>query len=165
MHKYAGVGARKTPLNVQFIMTKTATFLENNNYKLLSGGAAGADQAFERGAKFLRESFYAKDATKAAMDIAKKYHPAWDRMGKYAQQLHGRNAFQVLGRDLIHPVDFVICWTPDGCETHTDRTRATGGTGTAISIADAAGIRVYNMFNESSLEELRELFRTIKGRK
>lgn len=163
MKYYAGIGSRKAPENILRLMQKTAAWLEKRDYVLRSGGAQGSDQAFERGVEAKKEIFYAKDATSAAMDVAKNYHPAWNRMGSYAQKLHARNAFQVLGNPLyLKPVDFVICWTPDGCESHASRSIASGGTGTAISIANANDIPVYNLFNDSSVLKLREFFRTIK---
>ena len=164
MKYYAGIGSRNTPIDVMNAMTKTAKWLEKFNYVLRSGGAKGADTAFEQGITNpnMKQIFYQNDATEEARKIAKRYHPAWDRMSNFAKNLHGRNAFQILGRDLETPVDFVICWTPDGAETHKDRQYETGGTGTAISIANANGIRVYNFANENSINELRELFKDIK---
>ena len=159
--KYAGIGSRNTPVEVLNTMTNIATWLAKRNYILRSGGAKGADTAFEKGAK-LKEIFYANDADNASMIVAQNYHPAWNSCGSYAKKLHARNAFQILGKPLyLDSVDFVICWTPDGCETHATRTRETGGTGTAISIASDNDIRVYNLFNESSINELRELFKTM----
>ncbi len=66
-----------------------------------------------------------------------------------------RNCYQVLGEDLSTPVDFVVCWTPDGAESETSR--KTGGTGQAIRIAADLGIRVYNLKNRKSREEIYEL--------
>jgi len=160
--KYAGIGSRNTPIEILHTMTNIATWLSNKHYTLRSGGAKGADTAFEQGA-YYKEIFYANDATKEAMIIAQNYHPAWNSCSPYAKQLHARNAFQILGKPLyLDSVDFVICWTPDGCETHATRTRETGGTGTDISIASDNDIRVYNLANDSSIQELRELFKKMR---
>jgi len=161
MKAYAGVGSRNTPQNILDIMTKTAIFLEKRGYTLRSGGAKGADLAFENGVKELKEIYYAKDATEQSLIIAERYHPQWHRMGTYAKKLHGRNSFQILGKHLNDPVDFVICWTPDGCEHHIDRKITTGGTGTAISIASNSKIKIYNLYNEESINDLRTLLRTL----
>ena len=48
-HRYAGIGSRNTPENIQAIMTKLATKLESLGWVLRSGGADGADSAFELG--------------------------------------------------------------------------------------------------------------------
>lgn len=144
MSFYTGVGSRKTPQEILQQMTAIAFDLALKGYALRSGGAVGADKAFEKGAN-LKEIYYAKDATKEAEEIAAYFHPVWDRLSLFAKKLHARNAFQVLGRDLKTPSDFLICWTPDGATTHKERSRATGGTGTAISIADYFGVKVYNL--------------------
>ena len=46
-----------------------------------------------------------------AEQIASSVHPAWDRCNEYARKLHTRNVAQVLGADLKHHVDFLVCWT------------------------------------------------------
>lgn len=56
-----------------------------------------------------------------------------------------RNAYQVLGKNLKSPVKFVLCYTDDGCQTDAERTRKTGGTGQAITIADFNNIPVINL--------------------
>ena len=162
MKAYTGIGSRTTPLEIQVTMTNIASWLEAKGYTLRSGGAKGADSAFEKCIKINKEIYYASDANELSMTIAAKYHPAWDKVGEYAKKLHARNAFQILGASLNDPVDFVICWTSCGCESHSTRTMATGGTGTAISIASMNGIRVYNLKNDKSINELRELLKTIK---
>ena len=148
MFFYTGVGSRKTPPDVLALMSRIARKAAQSGYVLRSGGADGADKAFESGCDMVRgpkEIYYAKQATVEAMAIAAKFHPAWHACTEYARKLHGRNAFQVLGITLDKPSDRFICWTPDGCVTHAQRSRATGGTGTAISIADAYGIAVCNL--------------------
>jgi len=161
MKAYAGVGSRNTPQNILDIMTKTAIFLEKRGYTLRSGGAKGADTAFENGVKKLKEIYYANDATEQSLIIAERYHSHWHRLGSYAKKLHGRNSFQILGKTLNSPVEFVICWTPDGCERHIDRKITTGGTGTAISIASSSKIKVYNLYNNESIDKLRALLKTL----
>ena len=143
---YTGVGARKTPANILQLMTQIAIKLSSMGFTLRSGGAAGADLAFEQGAT-LKQIFHANMATEQAMAIAAAFHPAWNKMGSYAQKLHGRNAFQVLGPSLCEPSTFLVCWTPDGCKSHATRTRATGGTGTAISIASHYRLSINNLAN------------------
>ncbi len=155
---YTGVGARKTPLDILNLMTQIAFKLHKLGYWLRSGGADGADTAFERGALHNKRIFYANDTTKEAMDIAAYFHPAWGRCSIFAKKLHGRNAFQVLGRDLNKPSQLLICWTPDGCITHTGppgigRSSNTGGTGTAISIASHYGVPVHNLARLDCLEQ------------
>lgn len=46
---YAGIGSRNTPVHIQTKMEDLAEALVAHGYILRSGGAAGADSAFERG--------------------------------------------------------------------------------------------------------------------
>lgn len=87
-------------------------------------------------------------------NIAKTVHPAWGVLTKAPKLLHARNVGQILGEDCDTPVKFVVCWTPDGCEKESDRTHKTGGTGTAIVLADRYGIPIYNLYNKSSIDRL-----------
>jgi hypothetical protein len=47
---YAGIGSRETPSDVCSQMTELAKQLDAENWILRSGGAKGADSAFENGA-------------------------------------------------------------------------------------------------------------------
>lgn len=146
---YTGVGSRKTPAWALELMKKMAAKLSADGWVLRSGGADGADSAFEVGAGDRKEIYRAHHCTPEAMAVAAKFHPAWHRCGAFARKLHGRNSFQVLGRDLNAPSAFLVCWTEDGCCRHADRSIRTGGTGTAISIADAHGVEILNLQNPS----------------
>ena len=150
---YTGVGSRKTPTNILKIMEAVARKLASEGWVLRSGGALGADRAFEKGSS-QKEIFYAQDANFESKSVAKKFHPAWDRLSEYVKKLHARNAFQVLGRDLKSPSGFLLCWTPDGAISHNERTIKTGGTGTAISIASANNIPVFNLHRKDHLERV-----------
>ena len=148
MKYYTGVGSRKTPQHILDFMNRLAHKFASLGYILRSGGAKGADTAFANGAEGLVKIYRPEHATPEAMAIAEKVHPAWHLCDGYARALHARNAFQVLGDDLKTPSSMLVCWTPDGCRSHATRTRYTGGTGTAISIASNHGIRVANLAYE-----------------
>lgn len=156
MKYYTGVGSRNTPRDILQLMGDIAHKLAVRNFILRSGGAKGADKAFEYGAGPLavKHIYYADQANDAAMAIAKQFHPAWNRCNDYARKLHGRNAFQVLGDNLNEPSNFLICWTSDGCISHSTRTIKTSGTGTAISIAEAYNIPIFNLQREDHLSRL-----------
>lgn len=145
MPHYAGIGSRSTPQDVLDLMTQIAERLNRDHFILRSGGAKGADTAFEMGADVC-EIFLARDATAESMAIAAQVHPAWERCNDYARKLHGRNAFQVLGRNLDSKVSFVICWTPGAA--------AVGGTATAIRIAERHGIPVFNLADPATRNRL-----------
>jgi len=146
---YTGVGSRETPEDVREAMTIMASILEDNGYTLRTGDARGADAAFRQGvaSKENVKAYSVDDVNDKALELGKKYHPAWERVGSYGRKLHARNSFQVLGDDLDDPKPsmFLICWTPDGATSDDERSIDTGGTGQAISIADDFNIPVYNL--------------------
>jgi hypothetical protein len=153
---YAGVGSRSTPPDILQLMTRVARRLDTLGWTLRSGGARGADRAFELGAT-KKQIFYAEDCTPLAMSISKIYHPAWDCIPEWAKKLHGRNAMQILGPHLDIPSAFVVCWTPDGAQVTEETTRKSGGTGQAIRIADAHNIPIFNLKHKDALQRLAKI--------
>jgi hypothetical protein len=147
MRYYTGIGSRQTPPTALEAMTVAATALEKAGYTLRSGGAAGADTAFEAGVKnkeiylpwpgFNGRTSPFHSPTSAAFEMAEWIHPAWERCSSGARCLHARNCHQVLGLDLQTPSEFVLCWTPGG--------EVVGGTATALRIAAIRNIPIYNM--------------------
>jgi len=134
---YAGVGARATPNHDLLQILIASASLEAEGMVLRSGGAKGADYAFELGVKDERKQiFTAEDCTFAAEIMAENFHPNWAACQPYVRRLMGRNAMILLGEDLKTPVDFVLCWTPDG--------KITGGTGHTLRMAMFHGIPIYN---------------------
>lgn len=151
MRKYAGIGSRQTPVEILEDMRRLGRDLAENGWVLRSGGADGADSAFEAGCDLMKgskeiflpwmgfngnESPLFNPSVNAAY-IASTLHPAWDKLSYGAQKLHARNCHQILGEHLDDPVDIVICWTPGG--------EVVGGTATAIKLAEQHGIRVINL--------------------
>ena len=155
---YAGVGSRETPKKVLDKMTYLASVFRKAGYVLNSGGANGADSAFEDGALDQKQIFLPWNGYNGrtakykiydeAYEIASKLHPNWERLKDSVRALMARNTHQVLGVDLKTPVDFLLCWTADACISHETRTPETGGTGLAISIACTNGIPIFNLADE-----------------
>jgi len=146
---YAGIGSRRrTPTFIHTMMTQIASKLEKQGYILRSGGAQGADKAFEAGVVLPehKQIFRAKDATYEAMTMAAQYHGYWERCTPIARKLHGRNSMIIMGRNLKVPVQFVICYTPDG--------KSSGGTGLGINMSTASEIPVFNLY----FKEVQERF-------
>lgn len=157
---YTGIGSRKTPVDVIGDMIALGKFYAERGYTLRSGGANGADSAFEIGCdhgKGLKEiyipwkgfngsasKFY--DIPVEAAEIAKKYHPVWDKCTQGTKKLHSRNVCQVLGLDLNTPSNLLICWTPDGAEI--------GGTALAIKVAKAYGVQIINLGVSNCLRQV-----------
>lgn len=152
MKKYfAGIGSRETPEDILKLMRGTTKGLYRKSYILRSGGAQGADSAFEDGVPqgSRKEIFYANDKLPLWTNVfTDMFHPAPDKLKDYPRKLMNRNAMQILGRDGDTPVEFVVCWTRDG--------KYAGGTGQAIRIAEYFGIPVFNLKNDGALEELKD---------
>lgn len=196
--RYAGIGSRETPIEIQKSMYKVAKWLESKGYILRSGEALGADKAFEganqpwekegvihgtkdfsksknkvtrwsayeEGNKNIlitkKETFKSSDANEIVRSIAKEIHPAKEKLQGIALDLMARNTFQVFGKDLNTPVDFVLCWTPlnkkgELVEHHDNRDSTTGGTGQAISMASLKGIPVINMAGKDWRKKLADI--------
>jgi len=151
MKYYAGIGSRETPETVKIKMELIAQMLANKGYTLCSGGAEGADRAFERGAG-PKEIYYSRDATQEGINLALEYHPnpkALMAKGDYVLGLMGRNMHILLGMDLNSPVDFVVCWTKDGGPT--------GGTGQALRYCMKNNIKIYNLYDAEQEKALYKL--------
>lgn len=149
---YTGIGSRQTPESVVSRMKEIAKRLALYGYTLRSGGAEGADTAFESGAR--RTEIYLPwkgfndhtselhevehQAIKKAMDI----HPAPHKLSDGVKKLHGRNVYQVLGKGMNNPSEFVVFWAPE------KNGKVEGGTATAVNLARAEGIPTFNLYSE-----------------
>jgi len=160
---YAGIGSRETPESIRPTINAIVQFLHEEGYTMRSGGAPGADEMFETAHpdKAMREIFlpwYCFQSnysplcivTEEAIQFSLQFHPnpsALKTQG--ARQLMGRNAYQVLGLDLKTKADFLVCWTPNGADSDSDASviRNSGGTGQAMRIAKAYGIKFWNLKN------------------
>lgn len=155
---FTGIGSRETPKDVLTQMTRIATCLYNKGFGLRSGAAPGADTAFELGVGDKKQifvpwnNFQGKKLEYQVWDecyeMAAKHHPGWAYLSNGAKALMARNVLQVLGPNMNEPSEFVICWTQDGAYTRDMRSRKTGGTGLAISIACEHGVPVFNLQNK-----------------
>jgi len=148
---YTGIGARKTPDNIIKAMVGVGIYMADHGHTLRSGGAHGADAAFERGcdrARGLKEIYLPYQGFKHnksplhhvgldAQDVAALFHPAWERCDPYTRHMMGRNSYQILGADLKTKTNVVFCWTPGG--------KVVGGTGQALRMAIHYGIPVFNL--------------------
>jgi hypothetical protein len=165
---YAGIGSRKTPETILEQMQSIAEYLDSTGYILRSGAAEGADKWFELGAKdkeiFLpwkefngNSSGFYPPSEQAQVLAHELLSYKWKNLSHGAKLLHSRNCHQVLGPDLDTPVDFVLCWTPDGAENECQLTSKSGGTGTAILLASKFNIPVINMKNLNWRDKFQEV--------
>lgn len=167
---YTGIGSRETPEEVLVVMEDLAVQLERRGYTLRSGGADGADSAFERGAITKKEIWLPWDrfnnhvtdnkqyfippkaTERLAVEIARRIHPAWGRLSEGARRLHTRNVYQVLGCDLNRPSEFVIAWA------RVKNGRPTGGTATALKLATELNIPCFNLFEPNALDVFKSIY-------
>ncbi len=150
MKKYAGIGARSTPNHIIKLMEDLGCILAKKGALLRSGGANGADVAFERGCnkgngqkKIFRPS---DDISVECQKLAEKYHPNWSACSWFAKKAHSRNCQIVLGENLDSPVDAILCWTEKG--------QVVGGTGQALRLAKAYNIKILNLGNDADYRTL-----------
>jgi hypothetical protein len=137
---WTGVGSRRAPESVRPLFVNIARRFAFGpiGWTLRSGGADGPDTWCEVETPVRqREIYRPDDVCDRALKIAASVHPAWDRCNEYARLLHGRNAYQVLGRSLDAPSRVLVCWTPDG--------ETVGGTATAIRLAELHEVETINL--------------------
>ena len=160
MYSIAGIGSRETPSDVLVEMTKIGEWCKEINFTLRSGHADGADWAFEIGAQenctaYLPWNGFNKHLVSKAdwvvyernpetVALARKYHPAYDRLSFGAKKLMERNVWQVLGPTLNNKVAVIVCWTKGG--------KGEGGTGQALRVARGYNIPVIDFGKDPSLK-------------
>ena len=173
---YCGIGSRDTPQHILNIMHHIAAYLGTQGWTLRSGGAPGADSAFEKGASDVNAAmeiylpwenfnhskselhpkkypFSMEERTYAA-----QHHPAWNKCSPSARLMHQRNVRQIIGLEPLHgeivmPSKFVVCWTRDGL--------LNGGTAQALRIANSLAIPVINLGHATSASRLEGLVKEI----
>jgi hypothetical protein len=175
---YAGIGSRESPPMVLAVLELLAVRLARAGFVLRSGGAPGADTAFETGSDraggskeiYLPWKGFNGNRSeryvipKEAFALAEEFHPLG--RGLHAKpavhKLMARNCQQMLGQNLDSPVAFVVCWTSGG--------RLLGGTAQALRIAQERGIQVANLGDALTMREIsselnleRELERSRRG--
>lgn len=168
---YAGVGARITPVKVQQQMASLAMMLGCQGWTLRSGGQQkGADQAFEDGCLAVRgkmeiflpwdgfcnkkhdpDKGYFSTLDRIVIEKSKAFHSNPNRLNEIGERYMGRNLQIIMGDDLNAPVDMIICWTEGG--------KVKGGTGHDIRVAKHYGIPVFNLWDDTCLDDLETFLR------
>lgn len=173
-----GVGSRETPKPILELIRKVSKKLVLSGYTLRSGGAYGADTAFyegwwdaykedqcvpeteiylpwdgfnyhRAGKNYLVVND--KEILSQAEELVNEIHPAVNRLNRGAKALHTRNCFQVLGRDLSAPSTLFLCYAKVD-----SKGEPSGGTRTAIKLAEKYNIKVTNLFVQEDLERVQK---------
>ena len=181
---YAGVGSRLTPPTVLEHMSKLAEVLANAGFWLSTGGASGADNAFENGALLARAPvtvhipwpqynhyrpgfdlstntivIHPRPTDTIAgltyQELARRHHPAWHRCSRGARALFTRNVSILAGT------------TPQGSTPRPIRAvvaftpngkshgRPAGGTGHTLRVAGGLSIPTINLSPKTSRRDNR----------
>ena len=174
---YTGIGSRSTPQPILELMRLIACCMGERGHTLRSGGARGADTAFEEGCDLAdgskeifvpvssgssygishrlkdRRGQFTNVLLEGVVESARICAVAllgkahWENLTPYGRLAHARNVMQVLGIHLDTPSKAVICWTPGGSEY--------GGTRTALRMANEHGIPIYNLYYPDIAEAYR----------
>lgn len=164
------VGSRDVTAEEYALMVGIGERLAELGWVIRSGGADGADSAFEEGwdnkGSSLKEiyipwqGFNGRRAGSgviianhlgsftAAKQMASEIHPAWDKCSIGAQGLHARNCYQVLGRNLDKPSTMLIACAPEVGDS------VKGGTRTAWEVARKHKVKCFNLRNTADLERI-----------
>ena len=157
---YVGAGMSTAPKDTLDLMEDAAQMLAAEGVHLRTGCGQGPCEAFVRGAKdpslysiFLpaltwgnlsvnQPSVYAAyDKHLANFEYAtnygRKFYPDWVGQAGTVQFMMAMVSYQVLGKDLLDPAGFVLCWTPDGIGRDT--------TAQVIRLAQAHSIPIFDL--------------------
>lgn len=168
-----GIGSRDIDA-IQFeICQNLATVLANKGWHLRSGGARGADSAWELGFSGSdRKTIYLPernfngrgnapcfkvpsefgDLWFEAQEIASRLHTRFDELDEFSRNAHTRNVFQVLGDDLKSKADLVVACAPPRGRT------VKGGTATAFNLAKGLRITTFNLWEPQDREALYKIY-------
>jgi len=169
---YAGIGSRSSPRPALILISRIARVLADYGLILRSGGAPGADTAFEEGCDqgrgkkeiFLPWKGFNKNASPLytppgkAEEIAALLHPNWRAVRPQYRAFHARNVQQVYGLDLDTAASFVLFWAPE------ENGRVQGGTATAVHLAREMRIPTFNLWNPAISQQWREVVASYRER-
>jgi len=164
-------------------MHHVACYLYAEGWILRSGGANGADAAFEQAVDHMVREAFAPDRislpakqiylpwrgfnnsrselhpgripfTPQEQSCAAHFHPAWDKCSPSAKLMHQRNVRQIVGSHAVDGENLVLSAF---VVCWTPGGEITGGTGQALRMATAMNVPIVNLGLAQSNEELERL--------
>lgn len=167
---YTGIGSRETPKEVLELIESISYKLSFIGMTLRSGGAEGADSAFEEGCignkeiflpwdgfnekhEDIENGYFVYNETKDTYQVVKDNHQFWYCLSSVARKLIGRDYLGLVGLNGIKS-KFVIGWT--------EHEEGTGGTAYTFRLAKKLGIPVYNL-KDVSFDEIWNKELAVKG--
>jgi len=181
---YAGIGSRSTPTHIQSVMRRLAHHLASEGWILRSGGANGADTAFEVGVDdFLQAQRSHGGAhfqqqkeiylpwvgfndnpsqlypgripfSNEEIKISSYYHPAWNKCSPSAKLLHQRNLRQIIGHQSVCGEAVQLS---KFVVCWTEGGQLSGGTSQALRLARAYHVPVFNLGKANTFDEVEEM--------
>jgi hypothetical protein len=108
------------------------------------------------GLTYLSKKDIAKDVADRARALTFELHPNPSKLDHFGLHAMDRNAYQVLGKDLNTPVDFVIiCALNSVFDDKGNIIDCKGGTGQAVRIAAKYNIPVFNLLHPPHYERIK----------
>lgn len=185
---YAGIGSRETPADILHVMRLIGEGLFQQGWILRSGGAKGADSAFEAGVDFALantltngshhyhpkeiylpwKGFNNSDSelhpqnlpfSAEEIQLSRRMHPGWHRCGAAARKMHQRNLRQILGHPAVNG-DFVQAVKFVVC--WTEGGKLIGGTAQALRIAQSCDIPIINFGNTTNTNQVYQMLRRME---
>lgn len=141
---FAGIGNRDLPERAHRALYALAQVYAGEGYILRSGGADGADRAFQDGyenfmgsvTEVYRPLPVNEPVPVWQWELVERFHPKPKALKPHPYRLMARNCQIILGPEGQTPVDFVACWA---------RSENSGGSAFGIRLARWAGIPVINL--------------------
>ena len=97
--------------------------------------------------------------TDGSFEIAKRYHPAYEKLKESVRQILASNVHMILGENLKDPILFLLVYSPDGVEKGKDTTIRTGSVSFVIKVTDSINVPVINIKNSNTLDRLNQYLR------
>lgn len=185
MKFYTGIGSRNTPANILELMEDIAFKLAEKGWTLRSGGAKGADSAFEKGViKYCNsvldeypnsshsniyipwDSFRDSDENNQDTTLCIKRKFIIKRAEEIASEIHpnwkacSRGAKALHSRNVFQVLGHWDIDYPSKfviCWAPIVGTTVSGGTRTAVELAKSRGIEVFNMADKKQLDRVVKL--------
>lgn len=128
---YVGMGEQKIPKDYRNIVIEIAKELSDRGFIMRSGGSKGTETFFEKGTKFRNREIYlpwngfnekecnsignylctdklSRDLVNQAEELIAPHHSHWDKLNGTHKRLYIKQVFQLLGRNLDSPTNFVL---------------------------------------------------------
>lgn len=166
---FAIMGSKEHPPETLRLAEEVAEYLKSiSGFKVIvrTGGNLGFEEIFEKvisekevflpwkGFNGNRDSKYTRPSPKCS-EIISKIILTFDKIKEGAKPIFMRIAHVILGKDLNARAECLITWSPDGAETKDKVNVKTGYASTAILLANAVKIPVFNLHNPDAFDRLK----------